>query len=133
MSSVPIRCTDESGVALIGDAAHAMSPQLGTGASLALAADWTLAASLQSSATVPDALRTYHRARRAHLRWYRWTTRAMTPVFQSDPTALSWARDRFAKPLTKVPMVRDQMVTLFSGVQTSPFTQWQLPEMTYTS
>ena len=81
---------------LLGDAAHAMSPQLGLGASFALADAWALAACLRSarrrplSGAAPGTTR--HRGRRTSA-----TTRGargfMTPVFQSDLVPIGWARD----------------------------------------
>jgi 2-polyprenyl-6-methoxyphenol hydroxylase-like FAD-dependent oxidoreductase len=51
-------------VALLGDAAHAMPPDLGRGACEALVDAVTLAACLRESSTVEDGLRAYDRARR---------------------------------------------------------------------
>ena len=68
---------------LVGDAAHAMSPQLGTGTSLALADAWTLHHALATQPTSRRALAAYASARAAHVRWYQWWTRLMMPVFQS--------------------------------------------------
>lgn len=63
--SRPYRSSSRSGTVLLGDAAHAMSPQLGPGASVALADAWTLAHHL-GSVELPQALARYHRDRRAH-------------------------------------------------------------------
>ena len=76
----------------VGDAAHAMSPQLGTGTSLALADAWTLAHTLRAHARLQDALAAYEHHRAAHLRWYQWWTRLMMPVFQSRLVPLAWRK-----------------------------------------
>ena len=95
---------DGCGVVLVGDAAHAMSPQLGLGASLALADVWTLAACLRADPDdVPTALRRYDAARRAHVRYYTWCSRLMTPVFQSDLVPVGWARDALLEPVGRIP------------------------------
>jgi 2-polyprenyl-6-methoxyphenol hydroxylase-like FAD-dependent oxidoreductase len=51
-------------VALVGDAAHAMTPDLGQGACMAIEDAVTLAAALAGDAAVPDALRRYDGVRR---------------------------------------------------------------------
>ncbi len=51
-------------VALVGDAAHAMTPDLGQGACMAIEDAVTLAAALAGDAQVPDALRRYDGLRR---------------------------------------------------------------------
>src|SRR5262245_49581028 len=87
----PFVVRDGAGVVLVGDAAHAMSPQLGLGASLALADVWALAASLRTNARdLPGALSAYASCRRAHVRYYTWCSRLMTPVFQSDLVPIGW-------------------------------------------
>lgn len=115
------------GVVLLGDAAHAMSPQLGTGASLALADAWTLAHCLRSDPDLSSALPAYHAARRDHLRWYSWWTRLMMPAFQSELVPLGWARDLLAAPVAHLPGVRRQFVTTLMGHRTSPWRTWPLP------
>lgn len=81
-------------IVFLGDAAHAMSPQLGQGANLALVDAVTLADSIAASPDeVPRALVAYTEARRRHLGFYQFATRALTPLFQSDSRMLGWMRD----------------------------------------
>lgn len=102
-------------VVYLGDAAHATSPQLGQGCNLALVDAQVLAQSLAAADALPRALDAYSRARSAHLGYYQFATRWLTPFFQSDLTGLGPLRD-FAMPLaTRVPWVRRQMVHAMCG------------------
>lgn len=124
----PYRLADaRSAVVLVGDAAHAMSPQLGVGTSLALADAWTLARVLTRGRPLAEALAAYEHARRAHVRWYQWWTRLMMPVFQSGLGPLAAPRDLLAGPVSRVPWVRAQAVTTLTGDRTSPWARWTLP------
>jgi 2-polyprenyl-6-methoxyphenol hydroxylase-like FAD-dependent oxidoreductase len=124
----PVRIDGTAGLVLLGDAAHAMSPQLGLGASLALADAWTLAACLRAQPRdLAAALSAHAEARRAHVRWYTWCSRFMTPVFQSDLVPIGWARDALFGPVGRIPWVRRQFVTTFMGIRTSPWTVWHEP------
>jgi len=123
----PYRVADPGAAVLVGDAAHAMSPQLGTGTSLALADAWTLDHALAGSASLPAALERYAAARVRHVRWYQWWTRLMMPVFQSGLTPLAVPRDLLAPWVMKVPGVRHQAVTTLCGDRTSPWSTWELP------
>ena len=125
----PYRMTSGAGAVLVGDAAHAMSPQLGTGTSLALADAWTLHHALATAPSLETALAAYASARRSHVRWYQWWTRLMMPVFQSGLSPLSWPRDAFAPRVTRLPWVTDQLVTTLVGDRVSPFRRWTLPEL----
>ncbi|GAA5146244.1 NAD(P)/FAD-dependent oxidoreductase [Nocardioides marinquilinus] len=119
---------DEHAAVLVGDSAHAMSPQLGTGTSLALADAWSLAHALGHHPTLAGALAAYRRDRAAHLRWYQWATRLMMPVFQSDLTPLAVPRDALAPLTGRVPGVPPLLVGVLCGDRTSPWTTWRLPE-----
>jgi len=102
-------------IVLLGDAAHAMSPQLGQGCNLALCDAAVLADVLAATPTVPAALARYTRLRRAHLRYYLWATRALTPFFQSDQQWLGWLRDRSMPLATRVPWIRRRMCLSMAG------------------
>ena len=116
-----------SAAVLVGDAAHAMSPQLGTGTSLALADAWTLDHALGNAPSLPAALERYAAARAGHVRWYQWWTRLMMPVFQSGLTPLAPPRDLLAPYVMRLPGVRHQAVTTLLGDRTSPWSTWALP------
>lgn len=74
-------------VVLIGDAAHAMSPQLGLGASLALLDAWHLAKCVQNSNSeqtkLSQALTCFEKLRRSEANKIRRISRIVTPFFQS--------------------------------------------------
>ncbi len=121
----------EGRVVLIGDAGHAMSPQLGQGANLALLDAWTLARSLDERSDVHAALARYSARRRAHLRFYAIASRRLTPLFQADREALAAPRDLLLAPAGKVPWLGRQMVTTLAGAKTGPFstlTPGELPD-----
>ena len=123
----PYRVEGAYAAALVGDSAHAMSPQLGTGTSLALADAWTLAHVLGTGRDLPSALAAYARLRAAHVRWYQWTTRMMMPVFQSDLHPLAWPRDALTPWVARAPGVGGLMIGTLCGDRTTPFTRWELP------
>lgn len=108
------------GVVILGDAAHALSPQLGQGVNLALVDAAVLAECLAESSR-DEALAEYSRRRRKHLRFYQFATRWTTPFFQSDQEWLGKVRD-IAFPLAmKVPYVRREMVAVMAGLKAGPF------------
>jgi 2-polyprenyl-6-methoxyphenol hydroxylase-like FAD-dependent oxidoreductase len=97
---------------LIGDAAHATSPQLGQGANLALADAVTLAAQLKD-APVAQALDGYRRARRGKIAWVQLMSAALTPVFQSRSRIIGALRDLFLPLATGIwPFDRLMLATL---------------------
>ncbi|HKE94220.1 MAG TPA: FAD-dependent monooxygenase, partial [Povalibacter sp.] len=81
-------------IAMIGDAAHSMSPQLGTGAQLALEDAATLASVLHARDDVAEALRAFKRIRMPQVHRHHLISRWLTPLFQSDSPTLGFLRDR---------------------------------------
>ncbi|MEP7157161.1 MAG: NAD(P)/FAD-dependent oxidoreductase, partial [Betaproteobacteria bacterium] len=106
------------GVVVIGDAAHATSPQLGQGANLALLDAWVLQRAFASSKSVAAALERYSTQRRAHLRYYQWASRMLTPLFQSDQRLLPALRDMFMGVGGRLPYVKTQSAETLAGTKT---------------
>ena len=115
------------GYLLIGDAAHAMSPQLGQGVNMALMDALALRDALRSEADIDGAIQRYEGVRRAHVRIYQFWSRWLTPLFQSDRDAVARIRDLTFLPLGRVPGGRGQMLRVLSGLQRGWFGRLQLP------
>lgn len=104
-------------VVFIGDAAHAMSPQLGQGVNMALLDAEALAEALRQGRDVDDALRRYPRLRRHHLAVYQALSRWLTPLFQSDRDGLARWRDACFGPLSRLPLARGQTLKILTGTK----------------
>ena len=114
--SMPRYHTDNTVV--IGDAAHATSPQLGQGTNLALLDAVALAGSLAKHSTLPNALAAYTRERKGHLHFYSQASRLLTPLFQSDQTVLPWLRDVFLATSSGWPVLKGVNLQTLVGVRT---------------
>lgn len=99
----------------IGDAAHGTSPQLGQGTTQAFRDALALAEALAADAPLAERLAGYWAARRARTRYYRWASRALTPVFQGGPALLGWGRDLLAGPVGALPPVRRLALLTLAG------------------
>lgn len=93
-------------VCMVGDAAHAMSPQLGLGATLAAQDALTLMRAVEEHG-VQTGPAVYARRRWCAVRAYQSFSRALTPCFQADGEGL-WRDVMFAAGL-KVPGIRRLM------------------------
>ncbi|MDH5824461.1 NAD(P)/FAD-dependent oxidoreductase [Luteimonas sp. RD2P54] len=107
----------EGRAVLIGDAAHAMSPQLGQGVNMALLDARALRDALRSHRDPAAALPAFQRERRAHVGIYHVWSRLLTPVFQSDRDGVAALRDLAMHPLTRVPGLRGQSLRVLTGTR----------------
>lgn len=115
-------------LAVIGDAAHSTSPQLGQGANMALLDAAALAHALAAEADVETALAGYARARRMHVRAFQWMSYALTPFYQSDSRLIPLLRDTLVASVAKVPPVPAILAAMVSGTMFDPFTPAGLEE-----
>lgn len=108
-------------VMFLGDAAHAMSPQLGQGCNMALLDAAALADCLGEGGPLDEALARYTHLRWRHLRYYQLVTRWLTPLFQSDHPVLGFARDVGMGWMRHVPWFQRLMTLGMAGVQRGVF------------
>ena len=104
-------------VVFLGDAAHAMSPQLGQGVNMALLDAQSLAAALALHTDLAQALHAHARMRRRHLQVYQHMSRWLTPLFQSQHDHLAQLRDLAFGPLGRLPLARGQMLRILTGTK----------------
>jgi 2-polyprenyl-6-methoxyphenol hydroxylase-like FAD-dependent oxidoreductase len=114
-------------VVLLGDAAHAMSPQLGQGVNMALMDALALRDALRSGGGTEEALALYERERQAHAHIYQFWSRWLTPLFQSERDMAAWLRDLTFIPMARLPISRGQMLRVLTGTQKGWFGRLRLP------
>ncbi len=99
----------------LGDAGHAMSPQLGQGVNLALA-DASCLASCIAEFPLENALVQYSRRRAPTLRYYQLATRSLTPIFQSDQEWIAPFRYSAFRISQRIPFIRKMMTKSMAGM-----------------
>jgi len=102
---------------LMGDAAHAMSPQLGQGVNMALADALALRDALRAHERQAEAFAEYERRRREHMGVYHFWSRWLTPLFQSERDRLAAMRDLVFHPMSRLPGGRGQMLRVLTGTR----------------
>ncbi|WP_050475871.1 FAD-dependent oxidoreductase [Herbaspirillum rhizosphaerae] len=120
-------------LAIIGDAAHSTSPQLGQGANMALLDARALSHALTRSPDVASALSRYAASRRMHVQTFQALSAAFTPFYQSDSVLLPFIRDRFVAPLSKVSPGPQLLASMVAGTLVDPFKSIGLQERNWQS
>lgn len=90
-------------VVLLGDAAHAMSPMLGLGASLAIEDALQLAVALRAHGDLAHALQRYAKQRRARVAPIQRLSRIVTPMINAQSLPAQWLRQRLFAQLMRFP------------------------------
>lgn len=119
----------EGRIGIIGDAAHAMSPQLGQGVNMALLDAWALGQAVQQADDWDHVWQNYHQIRRSSIQFYQWLSRTLTPFYQSHRRDLGWARDVGFTWMYRVPWLRQQMARTISGVKLNPLQEMDLDKI----
>ena len=120
-------------LAVIGDAAHSTSPQLGQGANMALLDAAALAHAATTNASIEDALEAYCLARRRHVRVFQALSWMFTPFYQSDSRVLPFIRDRLVATIARVPPAPQLLAAMVAGTVVDPFARAGLKERDWTS
>lgn len=107
-------------LAIIGDAAHSTSPQLGQGVNMGLLDGWSLCQALAQDGDVSDALSTYAHARRWHVRLYQALSMGFTPFYQADGAFLPWIRDHILGKAARLPLSPRLLAATVSGLLLDP-------------
>lgn len=116
------------GLAVIGDAAHSTSPQLGQGANMALLDAAALSHALETQPDVEAALAAYCRARRLHVQSFQALSRMFTPFYQSDSVLLPFIRDRLVATVARIAPAPQLLASMVAGTAVDPFRRAGLRE-----
>jgi 2-polyprenyl-6-methoxyphenol hydroxylase-like FAD-dependent oxidoreductase len=116
--TLPLPVADR--LAVVGDAAHSTSPQLGQGVNMGLLDALTLADALETHADLDEALMAYARIRRWHIRLYQALSWGFTPFYQADGKVLPWVRDHVLGKVARLPFAARMLAATVSGLLLDP-------------
>ena len=107
-------------LAVIGDAAHSTSPQLGQGVNMGLLDAFALSQALADHTDRDQALAAYAAARRWHIRLYQALSLGFTPFYQAAGQLLPWVRDHVLGKLARLPLADRLLAATVSGLLLDP-------------
>ena len=107
-------------LAVLGDAAHSTSPQLGQGVNMGLLDALALADALEAHPALDDALNAYATTRRWHVRLYQALSIGFTPFYQADGRFLPWVRDHILGKVARLPLAPRLLAATVSGLLLDP-------------
>ncbi len=107
-------------LAIIGDAAHSTSPQLGQGVNMGLLDAQALTTTLRSHDDLPYALLAYARSRRLHLSLYQALSLGFTPFYQADGRLRPWVRDHILGHVARLPLAPRLLAATVAGLLLDP-------------
>lgn len=116
-SHITMKKWHDGNLVCVGDAAHAMSPQLGQGVSLGVYDAWSLTQCFKECDTVEEALALYSRRRKSHIRWMQFVSKLITPMFQSSGSDWAPYRDVTFNLIHNFGFTYRLMLGTLSGVQ----------------
>lgn len=121
-------------IGVLGDAAHAMSPQLGQGANMALLDAWALGQSLQSARKGQQidwqaVWARYHALRQPATLFYQNLSRILTPMYQSHSKIAAAVRDLSFPWMYRMPYMRVEMARTIAGLKMGAFRQLQYADV----
>lgn len=124
----------EGRIGVIGDAAHAMSPQLGQGANMALLDAWALGQAVENatqhgSLDYPQLWQTYHQHRQSSTAFYQFLSRLLTPLYQSEHWWAGGFRDLSFSWMYRIPYFRKEMAITVSGLKSGMFSQMKYEDI----
>ena len=118
----PNRMYDDK-IAIVGDAAHGMSPQLGQGISMGLMDGCSLATSLVDNTTLEKSLTAFSKDRLNHLKYYLWADSMAAPLFQSHQFHQSFLRDIGFPIFKSIPFTYKIFLETMIGIKTGIFSK----------
>lgn len=125
---VVMKQSGQGRIGVLGDAAHAMSPQLGQGANMALLDAWALGQAVEYSMQNQQLdfvklWQKYHEIRYSSTQFYQFLSRLLTPLYQSHHIWAGPLRDLCFGFMYKIPYFRKEMAITISGLKTGAFSQ----------